>query len=52
MDYKKKLRSRLNVAITYIVLGVMFIVGTFITKTLELHILYDLINEVTYVFLC
>ena len=33
MDYKKKLRSRLNVAITYIVLGVMFIVGTFITKT-------------------
>ena len=33
MDYKKKLRSRLNIAITYIVLGVMFIVGTFITKT-------------------
>ncbi len=33
MDYKKKLKSRLNIAITYIVLGVMFIVGTFITKT-------------------
>ena len=33
MDYKKKLRSRLNIAITYIVLGVIFIVGTFITKT-------------------
>lgn len=33
MDYKKKLRLRLNIAITYIVLGVMFIVGTFITKT-------------------
>lgn len=33
MDYKKKLRSRLNIAITYIVLGVMFIVGTSITKT-------------------
>ena len=33
MDYKKKLRSRLNIAITYIVLGVLFIATTFITKT-------------------
>ena len=33
MDYKKKLRSRLNIAITYIVLGAIFIVGTLITKT-------------------
>ena len=33
MDYEKKLKSRLNIAIAYIVLGVMFIVGTFITKT-------------------
>ncbi len=33
MDYKKKLKSRLNIAITYIVLGVILIVGTFITKT-------------------
>ena len=33
MDYKKKLKSRLNIASAYIVLGVMFIVGTFITKT-------------------
>lgn len=33
MDFKKKLKLRLNVAITYIVLGVILIVGTFITKT-------------------
>ena len=33
MDYKKKLKSRLYIAITYIVLGVIFIASTFITKT-------------------
>lgn len=33
MDYKKKLKQRLNVAIIYIILGVTFIVATFITKT-------------------
>ena len=32
MDYKKKLKSRLNIAIIYISLGIMMIVGTFITK--------------------
>lgn len=33
MDYKKKLRLRLNISITYIVLGILFIASTFITKT-------------------
>ena len=32
MDYKKKLKSRLNLAITYIVLGVIFIAVTFISE--------------------
>ena len=33
MDYKKKLKSRLYIAITYIALGIMMIAGTFATKT-------------------
>jgi len=33
MDYKKKLKSRLNIAIAYIALGVIFIVSAFITKS-------------------
>ena len=33
MDYKKKLKSRLYIAITYIALGIMMIAGTFVTKT-------------------
>ena len=33
MDYKQKLRLRLNISITYIVLGILFIASTFITKT-------------------
>ena len=33
MDYTKKLKTRLNIAVTYIVLGVVLIAGTFITKT-------------------
>ena len=33
MDFKKKLRLRLYVAITYIVLGAIFIATAFITKT-------------------
>jgi len=33
MDYKKKLKSRLNIAIIYVVFGVVMIASTFITKT-------------------
>ncbi len=33
MDYKKKLKSRLNIAIIYIALGIMMIVGSSATKT-------------------
>ncbi len=33
MDYKKKLKSRLNIAIVYIALGIMMIASTFINKT-------------------
>lgn len=33
MDYKKKLKSRLYIAIVCIAIGVMMIAGTFITKT-------------------
>lgn len=33
MDFKKKLKQRLCIAITYIVLGIMLIVGTFVIKT-------------------
>ena len=33
MDYKNKLKSRLTIAIIYLVLGVIMIAGTFITKT-------------------
>ncbi len=33
MDYKKKLKLRLYVALIYIVFGIACIVGTFITKT-------------------
>jgi len=33
MDYKKKLKARLSLAIIYIVLGVIFIAITFIAKT-------------------
>ena len=33
MDFKKKLKSRLNIAIIYIALGVMMIAGTFMVKT-------------------
>ena len=33
MDYKKKLQSRLNIAIIYIALGIMMIVGVLPTKT-------------------
>ncbi len=33
MDFKKKLKSRLNIAIIYIALGIMMIAATFITKT-------------------
>ena len=33
MDYKKKLKSRLNIAIIYIALGIIMIVGVFPTKT-------------------
>ena len=33
MDFKKKLRTRLYVAISYVVLGVMMIAGTAITKS-------------------
>lgn len=33
MNYKKKLKSRLNTAIIYIALGIMMIVGSFATKT-------------------
>lgn len=33
MDYKKKLKSRLNIAIIYMVLGVILIAAAFITKT-------------------
>ena len=33
MDYKKKLKSRLYIAVIYIALGVMMIAGTFAIKT-------------------
>lgn len=33
MDYKEKLKSRLYIAIIYIALGIMMIVGAFATKT-------------------
>ena len=33
MDYKKKLKSRLSIAIIYIVLGIMMIAAAFMTKT-------------------
>ena len=33
MDYKKKLKSRFNIAIIYMVLGAIMIASTFITKT-------------------
>lgn len=33
MDFKKKLKTRLYIAILYIVLGVMMIAGTFVSKT-------------------
>lgn len=33
MDFKKKLKSRLNIAIIYIILGIMMIAAAFITKT-------------------
>ncbi len=33
MGYKKKLKSRLYIAIAYIALGIMMIAGTFVTKT-------------------
>lgn len=33
MDYKKKLKSRFNIAVIYIVLGAVMVASTFITKT-------------------
>ena len=33
MDYKKKLKQRLYIAVIYIALGVMIIAGTFMVKT-------------------
>ena len=33
MDYKKKLKQRLYIAVIYIALGVMMIAGTFMVKT-------------------
>lgn len=33
MDYRKRLKTRLIVAIVYLVLGAMMIAGTFVTKT-------------------
>ena len=33
MDYKKKLKSRFNIAVIYIVLGTVMVASTFITKT-------------------
>ncbi len=33
MDYKKRLKIRLNTAIIYIILGIVMIAGTFVTKT-------------------
>lgn len=33
MDYKKKLKQRLYIAIIYIALGVMMIAGTFAIRT-------------------
>ena len=33
MDFKKKLKSRFNIAVIYIVLGIVMIASTFLTKT-------------------
>ncbi len=33
MDYKKKLKTRRNIAILYIAIGIMLIIGAFVTNT-------------------